>query len=90
MTRSELANTLAAKNNISVKLASNIVTTFFDAIQNSLVSGGRVELRGFGSFFVKEYDGYEGRNPKTGGYVSVKPKKLPGFRMGKDIKIRLR
>jgi integration host factor subunit beta len=68
----------------------DIVTTLFDSIQNTLVSNGRVELRGFGSFFVKEYDGYVGRNPKSGEYVSVKPKKLPGFRMGKDIKKCLR
>lgn len=64
MTRSDLANTLAEKSDISAKLALNIVTTLFDSIQNTLVSGGRVDLRGFGSFFVKNYDGYEGRNPK--------------------------
>jgi len=62
------------------------VTLFFDAIKDTLKSGDRVEIRGFGSFSVKAYDGYTGRNPKTGEKVDVQPKKLPSFRPGRELK----
>ena len=63
-----------------------MVNTFFDSIKESLVNGDRVEVRGFGSFKVKEYKGYSGRNPKTGEVVEVKSKKLPVFKVGKELK----
>jgi integration host factor subunit beta len=67
-------------------IARETVTLFFDAIKDSLKSGDRVEIRGFGSFSVKTYDGYTGRNPKTGEKVDVRPKKLPSFRPGRELK----
>jgi len=86
MNKSELIKTLAEKNNLHVDESSLIVNTFFDSIKNSLVKGERVEIRGFGSFKVKNYGGYTGRNPKTGDVVDVHPKKLPFFRPGKELK----
>ncbi|MBT4262628.1 MAG: integration host factor subunit beta, partial [Deltaproteobacteria bacterium] len=59
---------------------------FFGSIKESLAAGDRVEIRGFGSFHVKKYEGYTGRNPKTGDSIEVQPKKLPVFRAGKELK----
>lgn len=66
--------------------ATALVEAFFDTIKEALLAGNRVESGGFGSFHVKEYEGYTGRNPKTGETVQVLPKKLPFFRVGKDLK----
>jgi integration host factor subunit beta len=54
-----------------------------------MISGGRIEIRGFGSFTVKEYEAYQGRNPKTGDKIAVPPKKLPFFKVGKELKERI-
>lgn len=86
MNKSQLIKTLADRQNISLDEASVIVNTFFDSIKDSLRRGDRVEIRGFGSFKIKEYEGYQGRNPSTGEMVQVKPKRLPFFRVGKDLK----
>ncbi len=86
MNKSQLIRALAEKESISLDEASTIVNTFFDSIKESLKRGDRVEIRGFGSFKIKHYDGYQGRNPSTGDVVQVKPKRLPFFRVGKDLK----
>ncbi len=86
MNKSELIKSFAEKENISPEEANKIITIFFDSIEEYLAQGKRIELRGFGSFKVKQYDGYTGRNPKTGEQVQVKPKKLPCFKMGKELK----
>lgn len=65
---------------------AKVVETFFDSMAESLSKGGRVEIRGLCSFYVKEYESYTGRNPKTGELVKIKPKKLPFFKMGKELK----
>jgi integration host factor subunit beta len=62
---------------------------FFNSMTDELATGGRAEVRGSCSFFVKEYDGYIGRNPKTGEQARVKPKKLPFFKPGKELKERV-
>lgn len=67
-------------------VARDAVNLFFSSIKESLVGGDRVEIRGFGSFTVKNYDGYTGRNPKTGASVTVPPKKLPVFRPGRELR----
>jgi len=67
--------------------ARETVNLFFNSIKEALKGGDRVELRGFGSFNVKEYDGYNGRNPKTGEIVQVQPKRLPVFRAGRELKM---
>ncbi len=86
MNKSQLIKTLSDRRNISPDEAAMIVNTFFDSIKDSLKNGDRVEIRGFGSFKIKEYQGYQGRNPSTGEIVQVKPKRLPFFRVGKDLK----
>ncbi len=86
MNKSELIKTLAESEEIHVDEAAEIVNAFFDSIKESLVDGDRVEIRGFGSFKIKEYKGYQGRNPKSGTVVDVCPKRLPFFRPGKELK----
>ncbi|GAB6176651.1 HU family DNA-binding protein [Desulfobaculum senezii] len=86
MNKSELIKTLAEKKNLHVDEAAVVVNTFFDSIKSSLIHEERVEIRGFGSFKIKDYGGYIGRNPKTGEIVKVRPKKLPFFRPGKELK----
>ena len=86
MNKSELIKALAEETNIPFDDASLVVNTFIDAMKKSLIAGERIEIRGFGSFKIKEYGGYAGRNPKTGESVSVVPKRLPFFRAGKELK----
>jgi len=73
-------------NKIKTEIARDTVNLIFGSIKESLATGDRVEIRGFGSFHVKEYDGYIGRNPKTGVKVEVQPKKLPAFRPGRELR----
>lgn len=86
MNKSELIKTLAEENAISMDEATVVVNTFFDSIRHALLAEQRVEIRGLGSFKIKSYQGYSGRNPKTGEIVAVSPKKLPFFRAGKELK----
>ncbi|MBT6341025.1 MAG: integration host factor subunit beta [Desulfobacula sp.] len=71
---------------VKTEIARDTVNLFFGSIKESLAAGDRVEIRGFGSFHVKKYEGYTGRNPKTGDSIEVQPKKLPVFRAGKELK----
>ena len=89
MNKLELINTLKNEGQISKKEAATIVDLFFSKISTSLAEGDRVEIRGLSSFFVKEYDSYKGRNPRTGERVQVAPKKLPFFKIGKELKERV-
>lgn len=86
MNRSELIRTLADDAGLSVDESAKIIGIFFDSMKNALLNGDRVEIRGFGSFKIKDYAGYSGRNPKTGQTVDVISKKLPFFRVGKELK----
>ena len=89
MNKSDLIEQLASRANLSLNTADKIVNLIFDSMADTLVAGDRIEIRGFGSFVVKDYDGYTGRNPNTGLDVTVKPKKLPFFKVGKDLKERV-
>ena len=73
-------------NKQKTEIARETVNLFFDSIKDALKTGDRVEIRGFGSFNIKEYEGYTGRNPKTGDRVEVKPKRLPVFRPGRELR----
>lgn len=86
MNKSELTDALANQLNVPTKTAASIVNTILEAMADALVRGENVELRGFGSFTVREYETYTGRNPKTGELIKVKPKKLPFFKVGKELK----
>ena len=89
MNKSELIEELAVKTGYNPKLMDKMVRIFFDRIKAALSAGDKVEIRGFGSFTLKKYKGYIGRNPKTGETVEVKPKQLPVFRTGKDLRSRV-
>ncbi len=86
MNRSELIIAIKNKAALSRKDAEKVVDTFFDAIKETLSKGDRVEIRGFGSFTLKNYKPYIGRNPKTGVQINVPSKKLPFFKVGKKLK----
>lgn len=86
MNKSELIRVLSEKTQISLDEASLTVHALIDGMKDTLIKGGRVEIRGFGSFKIKKYEGYVGRNPKTGETVTVPDKCLPFFRPGKELK----
>jgi integration host factor subunit beta len=89
MNRSELVEAVAKNKSVPRKAADVAVATIFDAIFDAVQGGERVEIRGFGSFTTREYGSYTGRNPRTGASVSVAPKRLPFFKVGKDLKVRV-
>jgi len=89
MNKSELIEALSKVEDLPRTTAEKIVNVFFGEMTDALVAGDRVEIRGLGSFKVKRYGGYTGRNPKTGKKIKVKPKKLPFFKCGKELKERV-
>lgn len=89
MNKSELIERLALKSGLNVIVAEEVVNLIFKRMRETMVHGGRVEIRGFGSFVVKEYSSYEGRNPRTGEKKWVQPKRLPFFKVGKELKERV-
>lgn len=86
MNKSELIKALSDECVLPVEEATLVVNTFFDSMKKALIEDNRVEIRGLGSFKIKQYEGYTGRNPKTGETVTVAPKRLPFFRAGKELK----
>jgi len=86
MNKAQLITKVSEKANVTQKVAKVIVDTLFDGMKEHLEKGDRIEIRGFGSFVVRSYGGYKGRNPKTGEVVDVPPKKLPFFKVGKELK----
>lgn len=89
MTRAELVDQFARKHQVQRPLAERVVDAFFGGIGRALVQGARVEIRGFGTFSARRYRGYEGRNPKTGATIVVRPKVLPFFKVGKELRERV-
>jgi integration host factor subunit beta len=89
MNRLDLIEALRKEKGITFKEADEVVRLIFKEMTDSLVKGNRVEIRGFGSFKVKDYKGYQGRKPRTGEIIKVKPKKLPFFKCGKELKERV-
>ena len=89
MNKSELIEVIAEKSKIPKKRAEEAVNLVFDSMSQALVRGDRIEIRGFGSFVNREYESYTGRNPRTGQSIKVAPKKLPFFKVGKELKERV-
>jgi integration host factor subunit beta len=89
MNKSDLISALSTKENLTEKNAFEIVNMIFDGFTDTLKNGGRIEIRGFGSFSVRGYGSYTGRNPKTGAKTEVGAKKLPFFKVGKELKERV-
>ena len=85
MNKSELIDKLAAKMDLPTKEAATIVNTLIETMSDVLAQGRNIQIRGFGSFSVKDYGAYEGRNPNTGDKVMVEAKRLPVFKVGKDL-----
>ncbi|MBW1670388.1 MAG: integration host factor subunit beta [Deltaproteobacteria bacterium] len=89
MNKSDLIEVLSEEAELNSQSAEFVVEEVFSAMAEALVQGEGVEIRGFGSFKVREYDSYTGRNPKTGKNISVSPKKLPFFKVGKELRERV-
>ncbi len=89
MNKLELTETLKEKTDLTKSEAKAVVKLFFKEMSNALAKGDRVEIRGLCSFYVKKYKAYAGRNPKTGEPTQVKPKKLPFFKVGKELRDRV-
>ena len=89
MNKSKLIDVLAKRENLTIKAAEDAVNTFFKEMEKSLKRNDRIEIRGFGSFKIKQYKSYNGRNPKRGKIIEVKGKKLPFFKVGRELKERV-
>ena len=89
MTKSELIERMADSAKLTKGRAELVVSTIFDAMVSALRRGEGIEIRGFGSFTVRQYKSYEGRNPRTGDSVHVAPKRLPFFKVGKELRARV-
>ncbi len=89
MLKSDLVNILIQKRNVTQKQAEATIETIFDAMKDALCRGENIEIRGLGAFHVKSYQGYQGRNPKTGEIIPVKPKRGLLFRTGKELRDRV-
>ena len=90
MRKSDLIENLALQRNISVKRAEQVVKELFDAMGQSLIDGERIEVRGFGSFEMREYGGYSGRNPKTGIEVPITPRRVLTFRASQGMRQKVK
>ena len=86
MTKSELIDSVARTTKITKSRAEQVVNVIFDTLTDALKRGEGIEIRGFGSFTVRDYKSYSGRNPRTGKQVEVAEKRLPRFKVGKELK----
>lgn len=86
MTKSELIDAMAARSQLTKARAELVVNCVFEAMTEALQRGEGIEIRGFGSFTVRPYKPYDGRNPRTGNPVPVPAKRLPFFKVGKELK----
>lgn len=86
MNKSGLIELIAERAKLTKKKAEDVINLIFDSMTDAMVQGDRIEIRGLGSFVVKDYGAYTGRNPRTGESIKVKPKKLPFFKVGKELK----
>ena len=86
MTKADLINLIAERAGITRVKAETVVNTVFDSMIEALHRNDRIEIRGFGSFVNRQYEAYQGRNPRTGEVINVHDKKLPFFKVGKELK----
>ena len=89
MEKADLFTALNNETGLTKSEAESVVNLFFNQMANALANGERAEIRGLCSFYVKQYKSYTGRNPKTGEQIKIKPKKLPFFKCGKELKERV-
>jgi len=86
MTKYELIEALSSELNFSSRKATGTVNTILNSMTNELVNGGNIELRGFGSFIIRDYEPFEAKNPKTGKKFYVKARKSPFFKVAKALR----
>jgi len=86
VTKSQLIDAVAERGNYTRKRAEQVVNAIFQAMEDALIRGDRIEIRGFGSFKTKHYAAYVGRNPKTGEPIDVPAKVLPIFKVGRALR----
>ena len=89
MNKLDFIEALKTEEGLTKNEATVVMNLFFDEMSSALAKGDRVEIRGLCSFYVKKYKAYTGRNPKTSEQVKIKPKKLPFFKCGKELKERV-
>lgn len=89
MVKSELIQKLSEQANITPKIAEMAVNTVFSAMTDALIRGEGIEIRGFGSFKVREYKGRTGNHPRTGSIIEITPKRRPFFKVGKELRERI-
>ncbi len=89
MTKTDIIEAILKNNKITRVKAELIVNTVFDSMKGALQNNERVEIRDFGSFEVRKYEAYSGRNPKTGEVIEVKRKRAPFFKVGKNLKSKV-
>lgn len=89
VTKSDLIEQLSVQAKLPKGKAEQVLNVIFDSMVAAMQRGERIEIRGFGSFEVRDYRAYEGRNPRTGESVQVRPKKLPFFKVGKELRERV-
>ena len=89
MTRADLIDVLARKLKLPGTRAEQIVDRIFSTMSDALMRGERIEIRGFGSFSLRQYRAYDGRNPLTGALAHVKPKRLAFFKVGRELRERV-
>ena len=89
MLKSDLVEKIAKDLKMNHDIAQLVVNNIFDSMTEALGKGESIEIRGFGSFSVRNYEAREGRNPKTGERVMVPPRKKPFFKVGKELKNRV-
>ena len=89
MLKSDLIEKVAKELDMNHDLTQLVINNIFDTMTEVLAKGESIEIRGFGSFSVRNYEGREGRNPKTGERVTVPPRKKPFFKVGKELKNRV-
>ncbi|MBI5068532.1 MAG: integration host factor subunit beta [Deltaproteobacteria bacterium] len=89
MLKSDLINILVVKRGVTQKQAEATIENIFESMKTALCKGENIEIRGLGAFHVKHYEGYQGRNPKTGEVIPVKPKRGILFRTGKELRDRV-
>jgi len=89
MNKSDLVEYLAKHTDLTQKKSEKVINLVFNEMTRALRENDKIEIRGFGSFTVKEYRSYTGRNPKTGETIEVKSKRLPFFKVGRELKKRV-
>lgn len=85
MNKSDIIRTVSMNYNLETSEAERLISLMLNQLRSALLERSRIEIRGFGSFIVKEYQGYQGRNPRTGELIEVKAKRVPCFKPGKQL-----